>query len=121
MTRSWRIFAAWAFDAILLAVAYLLARCYRTSSGPVSWDLPATLRSLAPVVGLQLLALQLSGCRRIPWRCISASDILRFAAALALAALPPEADARRHPAGSDPHHRGGHRGHPRHRLGGGEC
>lgn len=89
MSRSWRIFAAWTLDAMLLSAAYLLARFYRTSFGPVSWDLPATLRSLVPVVALQLLALQVSGCRRIPWRWISASDILRFALALALAALPP--------------------------------
>lgn len=102
MRLSARRILAYLSDAVLLCAAFLLAHLYRTFFGDVHWGVDESLLTMGVTISCQLLCLRITGCRRIPWRYVIPTDVLRLWVALALAALPPIVWRYTHPEAWDP-------------------
>ena len=91
MGRVWTLFlltrcAGLVVDTALLGVAYLVAVMLRFDFQEPSWGWRATALSFVTVWAVQIAALVVTGCYRLPWRRTSALDLPRYAAAFGLGA-----------------------------------
>lgn len=75
-----------AFDTVLTGMAYLAAVILRFDFQEPRWGWRATALSFVTVWVVQIAALMVSGCYRLPWRRTSALDLPRYVAAFGLSA-----------------------------------